>query len=103
MAVETGRRYFPHCSEVIDKFMEDDLPDLCYLEKGTSVERKIKTARFMELKEDVQKAFFKDKVELTRSGGLSSSSSSNCLRDKANHRTTSDPLRHGANHKIRKL
>ncbi|XP_044509270.1 BTB/POZ domain and ankyrin repeat-containing protein NPR1-like [Mangifera indica] len=70
--VATGRRYFPHCSEVLDKFMDDDLPDLFYLERGTQHEQKIKRRRFMELKEDVQKAFNKDKAERS---GLSSSSS----------------------------
>ncbi|THG17475.1 hypothetical protein TEA_006865 [Camellia sinensis var. sinensis] len=67
-AVEMGRRYFPHCSEVFDKFMEDDLTDLFYLEKGTPEEQLIKRKRFVELKEDVQKAFNKDKAELHRSG-----------------------------------
>jgi regulatory protein NPR1 len=76
VAVEMGRRYFPHCSEVLDKFMEDDLPDLFYLEKGTPVEQRIKRRRFMELKDEVQKAFDKDKAESGRSGLSSSSSSS---------------------------
>ncbi|CAK7336953.1 unnamed protein product [Dovyalis caffra] len=78
--VEMGRRYFPSCSEVLDKFMEDDLPDLFYLEKGTPDEQRIKRTRFMELKDDVQKAFNKDKAEINRSG-LSSSSSSTSLKD----------------------
>ncbi|XP_021293643.1 regulatory protein NPR3-like [Herrania umbratica] len=78
--VEMGRRYFPHCSEVLDKFMEDDLPDLFYLEKGSSEEQKIKRSRFRELKDDVQKAFNKDKAEFNRCG-LSSSSSSSSLKD----------------------
>nr|POE88962.1 regulatory protein npr3 [Quercus suber] len=73
--VEMGRRYFPHCSEVLDKFMEDDLPDLFYLEKGSQDEQRIKRRRFMELKEDVQKAFNKDKAEFNRSRFSSSSSS----------------------------
>ncbi|XP_056173883.1 BTB/POZ domain and ankyrin repeat-containing protein NPR1-like [Syzygium oleosum] len=77
--VEMGRRYFPNCSEVLDKFMEDDLPDLCYLEKGTPDEQRLKTRRFMELKDDVQKAFSKDKAEMSLSG-LSSSSSSSSLK-----------------------
>ncbi|GLT53073.1 hypothetical protein SLA2020_263690 [Shorea laevis] len=68
--VEMGRRYFPHCSDVLDKFMEDDLPDLFYLEKGTPVEQRVKRRRFMELKEEVQKAFDKDKAESVRSGFL---------------------------------
>lgn len=82
MAVETGRRYFPHCSEVLDKFMEDDLPDLFYLEKGTLDEQKIKRARFMELKDDVQKAFTKDKA-----AGIPASSSSSSLRGSVNYKT----------------
>nr|GEU28981.1 regulatory protein NPR3-like [Tanacetum cinerariifolium] len=61
--VEMGRRFFPHCSEVLDKFMLDDLPDLFYLEKGTEEEQAIKRTRFVELKEDVQRAFTKDKAE----------------------------------------
>ncbi|KAF9668169.1 hypothetical protein SADUNF_Sadunf15G0101100 [Salix dunnii] len=87
--VEVGRRYFPNCSEVLDKFMEDDLPDLFYLEKGTPDEQKIKRIRFMELKEDVQRAFTKDKAEINLSG-LSSSSSSSSLKD-------------GISNKLRKL
>lgn len=79
-AVELGRRYFPNCSLVLDKFMEDDLPDLFYLEKGTSEEQKIKRKRFKELKDDVQRAFNKDKAE-NRCSGLSSSSSCNSLKD----------------------
>lgn len=78
--VEMGRRYFPHCSEVLDKFMEDDLPEMLYLEKGTTEEQKIKRGRFMELKDDVQKAFTKDKAEFDRVG-LSSSSSSSSQKD----------------------
>ncbi|XVE51698.1 hypothetical protein DITRI_Ditri02bG0062400 [Diplodiscus trichospermus] len=78
--VEMGRRYFPHCSEVLDKFMEDDLPDLFYLERGTPEEQKLKRSRFRELKDDVLKAFNKDKAEFNQNG-LSSSSSSSSLRN----------------------
>lgn len=52
--------------------MEDDLLDLCYLEKGTSEEQEIKRTRFVELKEDVQRAFIKDKAESRRSSLCSS-------------------------------
>ncbi|KAL6282859.1 hypothetical protein ACE6H2_013788 [Prunus campanulata] len=78
--VSTGRCYFPHCSEVLDKFIKDDLPDLFFLETGTPDEQKIKRTRFMELKEEVQKAFSKDKAakNLFR---LSSSSSSSSLKN----------------------
>ena len=85
MAVEMGRRYFPHCSEVLDKFMEDDLPEMLYLERGTTEEQKIKRTRFMELKDDVLKAFNKDKAEFNRIG-LSSSSSSSSLKDTVKQR-----------------
>ncbi|XP_073058450.1 BTB/POZ domain and ankyrin repeat-containing protein NPR1-like [Primulina eburnea] len=74
--VQLGRRYFPHCSQVLDKFMEDDLPDIVYLEKGTSDEQRMKRMRFMELKDEVHRAFSKDKAKLHRSGFCSSSSSS---------------------------
>lgn len=79
-----GRRYFPNCSEALDKFMEDDLPDLFYLEKGTSEEQRIKRKRFKELKMDVQKAFDKDKAAKLNQSGLSPSSSSTTLKDAAN-------------------
>ncbi|KAM7272073.1 hypothetical protein ACFE04_031287 [Oxalis oulophora] len=77
--VETGRRFFPHCSEVLDKFIGDDLPDLLYLDKGTPNEKQIKRKRYMELKEDFQNAFTKDKAEYDRRI-LSSSSSSSSKR-----------------------
>ena len=80
-----GRRYFPHCSLVLDKFMDDDLPDLFYLEKGTPEEQRIKRTRFVELKEDVQKAFNKDKAELHRSR-IASSGSSSSLRESVNNK-----------------
>lgn len=87
MAVEMGKRYFPHCSEVLDKFMEDDLPEMLYLERGTTEEQKIKRTRFMELKDDVQKAFTKDKAEFDRIGLSSSSTSSSSLKDGVKQRT----------------
>ncbi|XP_004497710.1 BTB/POZ domain and ankyrin repeat-containing protein NPR1-like [Cicer arietinum] len=83
--VEMGRRYFPHCSEVLDKFMEDDLPDLFYLKKGTQEEQRVKRTRFIELKEDVNKAFNKDKAEFSRSG-ISSSSSSSSFRESVHYK-----------------
>lgn len=87
--VENGRRFFPHCSEVLDKFLEDDeMPDVFFLEKGSEDEQRIKKARFMELKDDVQKAFHKDMAENNHSGFSStvSSSSSSTRREGLNHR-----------------
>nr|AHF20180.1 ankyrin-repeat protein [Musa acuminata AAA Group] len=84
--VELGRRYFPHCSQVLDKFLEDDLPDVFYLQKGTPDEQKVKKLRFCELKEDVRKAFSKDKAGSLLSG-LSSSSSSSSPKSEEKHHT----------------
>ncbi|CAL0315865.1 unnamed protein product [Lupinus luteus] len=88
--VENGRRFFPHCSEVLDKFLGDDMADVFFLEKGTEKEQKMKKARFMELKDDVQKAFHKDVAESNHhSAGFSSllsSSSSSSRRESLGHR-----------------
>lgn len=80
-----GRRYFPHCSKVLDKLVEDDLPDLFYLETGTPEEQRIKTSRYKELKDDVHKAFSKDKAELHRSG-FSSVSTPSTIRHTGNYK-----------------
>ncbi|WVZ68701.1 hypothetical protein U9M48_017609 [Paspalum notatum var. saurae] len=77
--VELGRRYFPNCSQVLDKFLEDDLPDgldQFYLQRGTADEQKVKRMRFCELKEDVRKAFSKDKADSSMFSGTSSMLSS---------------------------
>lgn len=63
--------------------MVDDLPDSFYLEEGSAEEQEFRRKRFIELKEDVQKAFTKDKAELERVGlGSSLSTSSNKKRRK---------------------
>lgn len=74
--VEWGRHYFPHCSEVLDKFLDDDMPEAFFLEEGSPEEQQSKKFRFMELKDEVQKAFSKDIAEKNRSGLSPSSSSS---------------------------
>ena len=87
LAVELGRRYFPNCSQVLDKILEDDLPDSLdafYLQKGTPDEQIIKKMRFCELKEDVRKAFSKDKADSSMFSVLSSSSSSSLPQKDAN-------------------
>ncbi|XP_061342835.1 BTB/POZ domain and ankyrin repeat-containing protein NPR1-like [Gastrolobium bilobum] len=89
--VEYGWRLFPHCSEVLDKFLDCEMPDVYFLEKGTEEEQRIKKARFLELKDDVQKAFNKDMAENNHSGFLSSVSSS-----------SSSSRRDGLSHKVRK-
>ncbi|KAK7276734.1 hypothetical protein RIF29_17879 [Crotalaria pallida] len=90
--VENGRRFFPHCSEVLDRFLEDDMADVFFLEKGTEEEQKVKKARFMELKDDLQEAFHKDMAESNHhSAGryissVVSSSSSSSRREGVGHR-----------------
>lgn len=75
---------------MLDKFLEDDMLDVFFLDRGTEEEQKTKKARFMELKDDVQKAFHKDIAENNRhSGGFSSSlssSSSSSRREGVGHR-----------------
>ncbi|PON89688.1 Potassium channel [Trema orientale] len=86
--VEKGRRYFPHCSEVLDNFLdyEIDMPDVYVLEKGTPEEQAKKKMRFMELKEDLQKAFSKDMAKNNQSGLSSSSSSSSSQKAATNNK-----------------
>ncbi|KAI3465566.1 hypothetical protein Pfo_022229 [Paulownia fortunei] len=72
--VETGRRFFPNCSEVLDRLLEDDTLGALLLEKGTPEEQKRKRMRYMELKADVMKAFNKD-IAANNWAGFSSSSS----------------------------
>ncbi|KAH0983762.1 hypothetical protein GBA52_010939 [Prunus armeniaca] len=85
--VEMGRRFFPHCSEVLDKFLDDemDMADFI-LEKGTPEEQRKKKTRFLELKDDVQKAFCKDMAENKRSVLSPSSSSSSSPKEGVTHK-----------------
>ncbi|KAL2524798.1 Regulatory protein NPR3 [Abeliophyllum distichum] len=78
--VETGRRFFPNCSEVLDKLLEDDTIGTLLLEKGTPEEQRMKRMRYMELKEDVMKAFSKDIAENNWTNLSSSSSCSSSPR-----------------------
>lgn len=74
--VELGRRYFPNCSQVLDKILEDDLSDefdVFHQQNGTPDEQKVKKMRLGELKEDVRKAFSKDKADSVLSSNSSSS------------------------------
>ncbi|PKA58983.1 Regulatory protein NPR1 [Apostasia shenzhenica] len=71
--VELGKLFFPRCSEVLNKIMDDDhLPDLASLGQNDSVERK---KRYLELQDVLTKAFCEDKEEFGRSARSSSSSS----------------------------
>lgn len=84
--VELGKHFFPRCSELLNKFMDDDLSELTCLEKGTPDEQRVKRQRFDELKGDLSEAFSKDKAELDKSV-MSSSSSSSSLKEGIRYRT----------------
>ncbi|XWS30130.1 hypothetical protein CRYUN_Cryun24cG0091500 [Craigia yunnanensis] len=88
--VETGRRYFPHCSEVLDKFLVDDMSDPSLFEEGSSEEQRVKKRRFTELKEELLDAFYKDKADQKNNRSalspLSSSSSSTAKQGGARYK-----------------
>ena len=74
-AVELGKRFFPRCSDVLNKIMDaDDLSQLAYLGNDTREERQRKRKRYLELRDALSQAFSEDKEEFDRST-LSSSSS----------------------------
>lgn len=74
--VELGKRFFPRCSEVLNKIMDaDDLSLLARLEHDTPEERRLKKRRYMELQDILSKAFSEDKEEFDKSTFSSSSSS----------------------------
>ncbi|XP_058068885.1 BTB/POZ domain and ankyrin repeat-containing protein NPR1-like [Magnolia sinica] len=74
--VELGKQFFPRCSAVLNKIVDDDdLTELANLEHGTSEERELKKRRFNEIQSTMMQAFNQDKVEFDRSTISSSSSS----------------------------
>ncbi|XP_042009509.1 BTB/POZ domain and ankyrin repeat-containing protein NPR1-like [Salvia splendens] len=84
--VASGRRFFPNCSEVLDQLLEDDTLGSLMLEKGTMEERQTKRMRYMELKQDVMKAFSKDLAEQKWTKLSSSSSGSNSPKASGTHK-----------------
>ncbi|KAK9190914.1 hypothetical protein WN943_019524 [Citrus x changshan-huyou] len=75
IAVETAHLYFPHCSQVVEVFMDIDSPhclemvnefldcdwsDASLLEKVSPEERKLERAGFMKLRVDIHEALCKD-------------------------------------------
>ncbi|KAL6894512.1 hypothetical protein ACP4OV_008610 [Aristida adscensionis] len=83
--VELGRRYFPHCSDVLDKFLNEESTDLIFLETGTPEDQQIKRMRFSELKEDVRKAFTKDKAAVAALSSSATSASSPRYEGRGRH------------------
>ncbi|XP_042507437.1 BTB/POZ domain and ankyrin repeat-containing protein NPR1-like [Macadamia integrifolia] len=78
--VELGKRFFPRCSDVLNKIMDaDDLSELAYVGNDTPVERQLKKRRYMELQDILTKAFNEDKEEYDKSAAMSSSSSTTTI------------------------
>ncbi|PRQ46873.1 putative chromatin remodeling & transcription regulator ABTB family [Rosa chinensis] len=79
-STEIGKRFFPRCSEVLNKIMDgDEVSWLTYTGNDTPEIRLSKRKRYMEIQEVLSKAFDEDKQEIDRSG-MSSSSSSTSAR-----------------------
>ncbi|RDX90906.1 BTB/POZ domain and ankyrin repeat-containing protein NPR1, partial [Mucuna pruriens] len=74
--VELGKRFFPRCSEVLNKIMDaDDLSQLTCMGDDSPDDRLRKRRRYVELQEVLNKVFNEDKEENDRSAMSSSSSS----------------------------
>ncbi|KAL0905964.1 hypothetical protein M5K25_024418 [Dendrobium thyrsiflorum] len=71
--VKLGKRFFPRCSEYLDKIMDDDNFDLSSVGHNASVEQ---MKRYIELQDDINRAFTADKEKLDKSALSSPSSSS---------------------------
>lgn len=69
--VELGKGFFPRCSAVLDKIMDDDLTDYASLWNSASSEQ-MKT--YLELHDIVNRAFSADKEKLGKSAVSSASS-----------------------------
>ncbi|NP_001312028.1 regulatory protein NPR1 [Capsicum annuum] len=83
--VELGKRFFPRCSEVLNKIMDaDDLSEIAYMGNDTPEERQLKKQRYMELQEILTKAFTEDKEEFAKTNVSSSCSSTSKGVDKPN-------------------
>ncbi|KAG0495863.1 hypothetical protein HPP92_000554 [Vanilla planifolia] len=78
--VELGKRFFPRCSEVLNKIMDDDLTDLNSIMHQISEERK---KRYLELQEVIAKAFTEDKESERSALSSSSTSGTVCSRSKS--------------------
>ncbi|KAL9270300.1 BTB/POZ domain and ankyrin repeat-containing protein [Drosera capensis] len=82
--VELGKRYFPRCSQVLDKIVEDDnLNDLATIGNESPEQQVMKKQKYSEFEELVNQAFTKDKEETDLSILSSSSSSTSIMKPQA--------------------
>jgi len=84
--VELGKRFFPRCSEALNKIMDaDDLSQLACMGHDSPEDRLVKRRRYAELQEVLNKVFHEDKEEFDKSGMSSSSSSTSIGMPRANN------------------
>ncbi|KAK9060817.1 hypothetical protein SSX86_021523 [Deinandra increscens subsp. villosa] len=69
--VELGKRFFPRCSEVLNKIVDSD----GHNGKDTPEERESKKQKYLEVQETLNKAFSEDKQEFDKISSSSSSTS----------------------------
>ncbi|KZV46128.1 hypothetical protein F511_31283 [Dorcoceras hygrometricum] len=85
--VETGRRYFPNCSEFLDSLLLDESLGTLLLDNGTPEETIKKRARYMEIGEGLVKALDEDKAKHKKARRVSSScSASSSSKGRAIHK-----------------
>ncbi|KAL5976885.1 hypothetical protein ACLOJK_021220 [Asimina triloba] len=66
--VELGKRFFPHCSAVLDKIIDDDeIVELANLDHETPERQELRRQRFSEIQYRMIQAFNEDKEESDRS------------------------------------
>ncbi|XP_024980675.1 BTB/POZ domain and ankyrin repeat-containing protein NPR1 [Cynara cardunculus var. scolymus] len=70
--VELGKRFFPRCSEVLNKIVDAEAHQWI----DTPEERELKKQKYLQVQETLNKAFNEDKEDLDKSYAISSSSSS---------------------------
>ncbi|GAB2291842.1 hypothetical protein Dimus_026093 [Dionaea muscipula] len=84
--VELGKRFFPRCSEVLNKIMDDDgLSELAYSQDDTPEQQMMMKKKYMELEGIVNQAYTKDKEEFDMSTLSSSSSSTSMVKPHARY------------------
>lgn len=70
--MELGKRFFPRCSEVLNKIVDSEGHNW----RNTPEERELKKQKYLQVQETLNKAFNEDKEEFDKSYAISSSSSS---------------------------
>ncbi|MCL7050735.1 hypothetical protein MKW94_026177 [Papaver nudicaule] len=71
--VEFGRRFFPRCSEALDKIVDDeDLIDLANFGNDIDPKRQLRKRRYQEFLEEFKTTFSQDKEEFEKSRASSS-------------------------------